>query len=44
MMKIVLDAGYKGWVGIEYEGSMLDEAAGIKATKKLLETVRAELG
>lgn len=44
MMKIVLDAGYKGWVGIEYEGSMLDEAAGIKATKKLLETVRSELG
>ncbi len=37
MMKIVLDAGYRGWVGIEYEGSRLDEYAGIRATKTLLE-------
>ncbi len=44
MMKIVLDAGYHGFVGIEYEGSVLDEAAGIKATKALLERVRSELG
>lgn len=44
MMKIVLDAGYKGWVGIEYEGSTLEEPAGIKATKALLERVRSELG
>ena len=44
MMKIVLDAGYHGYVGIEYEGSMLDEFAGIKATKALLERVRTELG
>jgi L-ribulose-5-phosphate 3-epimerase len=43
MMKIVLAAGYKGYVGIEYEGSKLSEPDGIKATKKLLETVRAEL-
>ncbi|MDA0834274.1 MAG: sugar phosphate isomerase/epimerase [Planctomycetota bacterium] len=43
MMKIVLDAGYRGYVGIEYEGSMLDEPAGILATKKLLERVRDEL-
>ncbi len=43
MMKIVLDAGYSGWVGIEYEGSKLDEAAGIKATKVLLEKVRDEM-
>lgn len=43
MMKIVLDAGYHGFVGIEYEGSKLDEFAGIKATKALLERVRAEL-
>jgi sugar phosphate isomerase/epimerase len=34
---------YSGYVGIEYEGSRLSEADGIKATKKLLETVRAEL-
>ena len=43
MMKIVLDAGYRGYVGIEYEGSKHGEAEGILATKKLLETVRAEL-
>ncbi|WP_165251415.1 sugar phosphate isomerase/epimerase family protein [Paludisphaera soli] len=40
IMKIVTDAGYKGWVGIEYEGSKLGEAEGIKATKKLLESLR----
>ena len=44
MMKIVLDAGYSGFVGIEYEGSQLDEYAGVKATKALLERVRSELG
>lgn len=43
MMKIVLAAGYQGFVGIEYEGSKISEADGIKATKKLLETVRVEL-
>jgi L-ribulose-5-phosphate 3-epimerase len=43
MMKIVMDAGYKGWVGIEYEGSKLSEHDGIKATKALLEKVRDEL-
>ena len=43
MMKIVLDAGYRGWVGIEYEGSELSEDDGIRATKTLLERVRAEL-
>ncbi|MHA3772557.1 sugar phosphate isomerase/epimerase family protein [Verrucomicrobiota bacterium sgz303538] len=43
MMKIVLAANYHGHVGIEYEGTRLDEYSGIRATKKLLETVRAEL-
>lgn len=43
MMKIVLDAGYRGWVGVEYEGSKLDSYAGIRATKALLEKVREEL-
>jgi len=37
MMKIVLDAGYHGYVGIEYEGGKLDEMAGIRATLKLLQ-------
>lgn len=43
MMKIVLAAGYHGYVGIEYEGSKLDEYAGIRATKKLLENVREKV-
>jgi L-ribulose-5-phosphate 3-epimerase len=43
MMAIVLDAGYRGYVGVEYEGGKLSEPEGIKATKKLLEVVRAEL-
>jgi len=37
MMRIVLDAGYRGYVGIEYEGSDLSEMDGIATTKKLLE-------
>ncbi len=39
MMKIVLSSGFKGWVGIEYEGSG-DSFDGIRATKKLLERIR----
>jgi L-ribulose-5-phosphate 3-epimerase len=44
MMKIVLDAGYHGRVGIEYEGGKLSEPDGIRATKKLLERILAEKG
>jgi L-ribulose-5-phosphate 3-epimerase len=40
MMKIVLDAGYKSYVGIEYEGERLSETDGIIAIKKLLEKIR----
>lgn len=41
MMKIVLDAGYHGYVGIEWEGGKPeDEREGIMLTKKLLERVR----
>lgn len=43
MMKTVLDAGYHGYVGIEYEGSKLPEPEGIRLTKALLERVRNEL-
>jgi sugar phosphate isomerase/epimerase len=43
MMKIVIDAGYHGYVGIEYEGSELSEDEGIRVTKKLLESVRDQL-
>jgi L-ribulose-5-phosphate 3-epimerase len=43
MMGIVVDAGYRGWVGIEYEGKSLPEPEGIVATKNLLARVRSEL-
>jgi sugar phosphate isomerase/epimerase len=43
MLGLVLAAGYHGWVGVEYEGTALPEAEGIRATKSLLERVRAEL-
>ncbi|MFT5286099.1 MAG: L-ribulose-5-phosphate 3-epimerase [Planctomycetota bacterium] len=43
MLRIVLDAGYRGHVGIEFEGGGISEAEGIRATKVLLERVRAKL-
>lgn len=43
MMKIVKNSGYKGFVGIEYEGALLSEEEGIKATKTLLEKAINEL-
>ena len=36
MMKIVKDTGFKGYVGIEYEGNKLSEEEGIRKTKELL--------
>jgi L-ribulose-5-phosphate 3-epimerase len=43
MMGIVLAAKYNGFVGIEYEGQKLSEAEGIRATKRLLDTIHDEL-
>ena len=43
MMKIVKEAGYRGYVGVEYEGNGISEKEGIMKTKVLLEKVRAEL-
>ena len=43
MLRIVLDARYHGYVGIEYEGSKHSEPEGIRLTKALLEKVRGEL-
>ncbi|SFD27114.1 sugar phosphate isomerase/epimerase family protein [Spirosoma endophyticum] len=53
MFKIIKDAGFKGYVGIEYEGGVigmynptggyLPTNDGIRATKTLLERVRTEL-
>ncbi len=43
MMKIVLDAGYHGYVGIEWEGETPGEMEGVKLTKQLLERVKKRL-
>jgi L-ribulose-5-phosphate 3-epimerase len=43
MMKIVLDAGYHGYVGIEWEGERPSEAEGVRLTQRLLERVRDNL-
>ena len=44
IMKIVLDAGYHGYVGIEWEGAKPEsEIEGVLLTKKLLERVREKL-
>jgi len=40
MMRIVLDAGYNGYVGIEFEGKQANAKTGILATKRLLEEIR----
>ncbi len=37
MMDIVKKSGFKGWVGIEFEGDKISEDEGIKKTKALLE-------
>ena len=36
MLQLVKDAGYTGFIGVEYEGQQLDEISGILATKELL--------
>jgi sugar phosphate isomerase/epimerase len=43
MLRIVVRAGYHGYLGIEYEGKKHSEPDGIRLTKKLLEKVREEL-
>ncbi len=43
MLKLVKDAGYTGYIGVEYEGSVLDEEAGIKATRDLMLKVAKEI-
>lgn len=43
MVKIVVDSGYHGYLGIEYEGDKMSEIEGVRATKKLLEKIRSEL-
>ena len=43
IMNIVKESGFKGYVGIEYEGTQLSEDEGIKATKALLDKVIMQL-
>ena len=43
MMRLVVDAGYTGYVGVEYEGGQHGEYDGIRLTKELLERVRDEI-
>ena len=43
MLKIVADAGYRGYLGIEYEGGKTGEAEGIRLTKRLIEKVMGEM-
>lgn len=43
MLTIVRDSGFKGYIGIEYEGEELDPFTGIRATKSLLEKLGNEL-
>lgn len=43
ILTIVKDSGFRGIVGIEYEGDKLSEYDGIKATKKALEKAGAEV-
>lgn len=43
MMQIVKDAGYTGFVGVEFEGDEVSEEEGILLTKALLEKVGREL-
>jgi L-ribulose-5-phosphate 3-epimerase len=44
MLGIVRDSGYQGWIGIEYEGRRLGESDGIRATKRLLESLGCAAG
>jgi sugar phosphate isomerase/epimerase len=42
MIDIVLDAGYRGWIGVEYEGPTMSEFEGIIRTRDLLRAIRNE--
>ena len=42
MFKIIKSSGFKGIIGIEYEGEKMSEEEGIKATKKLLEKIKSQ--
>jgi sugar phosphate isomerase/epimerase len=41
MLQIVKDAGYTGYIGVEFESEVMDEPEGIMITKKLIEKAAA---
>ncbi len=43
LMKIVLDAGFHSWVGIEFEGDRLSEREGIMGSLRLLQRLQIEM-
>jgi hypothetical protein len=44
LLTIVLDAGYRGYIGVEWEGrEPASQPQGVKLTKALLERLRDEL-
>jgi L-ribulose-5-phosphate 3-epimerase len=43
LIEIVVKAGYKGYIGIEFEGDLQDEMTGIRRTKEVLEEIRSSL-
>jgi hypothetical protein len=42
-MNIVLENGYNGYVGIEYEGTKHSEMEGIRLTNNLLKKVQSSI-
>ena len=42
-LRIVLDAGFRGHIGVEYEGNQVSESEAILKTKQLLERLRTQL-
>ncbi|MDO9376857.1 MAG: sugar phosphate isomerase/epimerase family protein [Ferruginibacter sp.] len=43
MLKLIKDTSFRGYLGIEYEGSKISEMEGIKKTKALLEKTAAAI-
>jgi sugar phosphate isomerase/epimerase len=44
IMQLVKASGFRGYVGVEYEGNRLDEFAGVRATRDLLLRIGKEMG
>ena len=44
MLKIIHAAGYRDWIGIEYEGEKIGEEEGIKLTLQLLRKAEKKIG